>query len=432
MAPDNKGTSFIFPVWGVSSSIGTVDVDIAVHTSSIVTLFSYAQGELSTVEYIDGQTPFTRSYDSVDVNLFNRTTVFRIDSDGGECSVHMLLQNRYKQMKSMSTILFPTDTWGLEYYAASYQASDITSFCVVTPLYEHTSVYFLLKNKEMTVNVSNAGETEIIENKSTFKVDVTKFNFVHIKSYQDLTGTYIRGNNPISVICGAEEQRFVLGEQLLPVKYYRSMWYHNVYLVYPTDQTDNDVDSYVRILTSQRHTTCRIVTSSGTNVEQLANRGDFVELKRDFNAEIFSISCSNPVFVWSISIIGNVTGIMTLVPTYNHYSYSQQFMTFRATNNIIQKLYLHKTSSTFPLLYLSTRFTGTTGFVTDLQNDTPYTFTTTHNNITFFQWSIGVSNYRGFGTQVEMRLTGEWVSTYELLGERFLKSSERLPHRCTW
>ena len=342
----------------------------------------------------------------------NSSTVFRIETDTGsdEISVHLMLRNILHRHKSLSTILYPTDTWGLEYFAASFNAPNVSSFCLITTLTSFTKVDFVLQTDDMKVILSQGSNVETIENTVSFSISLSKFEFVHLQSDQDLTGTYIRGENPISVFCGAEGLSFVLGEQLLPVQFYRKNGFENIYPVFSTDLYSTNVQSYIRILSSQRHTICTIRSNGLSYFQSIDKRGGFIDIQIDVLEYKHGINCSHPVLVWSVSKVGRNKALMTLVPAFSHYSLKQTFRTFNQFPRMIQELFIQKMSGNFPLLYSSTSKTTTSGFVSDLIDDMSYEFTTKHDNITFFLWNIGISSNGGFGTQITMLFTKENVS----------------------
>ncbi|XP_071126107.1 uncharacterized protein [Mytilus edulis] len=407
---DHKGISFLFPVWDLSLNTGLVNLDLSATRSSSkpVDLHVYRQGRLDVSA--PSQTfsdSFIHSFDNIAVGISGHMTVIRVESSNSdELSLQMLLhQDNSGIKKSISTLLYPTDVWGLEYYAASYCISSCASYCLITAASFNTKVGVLLRNYNVTVKVHSSSNVIKIEDKLSFDILIDRYQYVVLKSTDDLTGTYIRGDNPISVICGSDFQKFTVAEQLLPVKYFSKDSFSNVFQLY--DDSSLNMEYFIRVLTSQSDTICSISTTGSntyTSTEHLQRKGDYIQFPILESSDLHSINCNKPVQVWNIVIDNEVVGTMTIVPTSLQYYYSNTWHTPDATNGVVQKLYAYKTSTNFPLKYKDQSWSGTKGFVTKLLEATTYTTTTDHHNITFFLWSIGHQDGYAFGTHLAMKL----------------------------
>lgn len=408
---DHKGISFLFPVWDLSLNTGPVSLDLSATRSSSkrVDLHVYRQGRLDFSE--PSQTfsnSFIHSFTNIAVGISDHMTVIRIESStSDELSLQLLLHQDNGIKKSISTLLYPTDVWGLDYYAASYCTSSCESYCLITSASYNTNVDVLLRNYNVTVEVHSLSNVFTIEKKLSFEILIDRYQYVIIKSADDLTGTYIKGDNPISVICGSDFLKFTVAEQLLPVKYFSNGPFPYVFQFY------DDMDYFIRILTSQSDTTCSIDTSGSKyykSMEYLQRKGDYIQFSILEPTDLHNINCNKPVQVWSLVIDNEDSGTMTIVPIAPQYYYDNTWHTPHATNDVVQKLYAYKTSTNFPLKYKDQSWLGRQGFVTNLIEATTYTTTTIHNNITFFLWSIGHQDGYAFGTHLAMTLFEQSVS----------------------
>jgi hypothetical protein len=98
-----------------------------------------------------------------------------------------------------------------------------------------------------------------------------------LKSKQDLTGTYIMGDNPISVICGSDFDDYTIGEQLIPISLFSKQKFSNVFQLYSTEKTN--MEYLIRVMTSQSNTSCNIADTvlQFDWMERMDKSGDFFE-----------------------------------------------------------------------------------------------------------------------------------------------------------
>lgn len=404
---------FLFPVWFLSADRGNVSIDITVTSKGQVLLSQFIQGKYSN-HFID-KVSFSESY-HLEVGYPNAMTVMKAESlsSAGEFSLHMLLhQDIDGVQKSVSTIIYPHDVWGLHYYAASYCTSNCTSFCLITGAYYDTKITVVFKDTNKTVDVILMHDKFRVENNYTVDITLDKFQYAMLKSKQDLTGTYITGDNPISVICGSDFDEYTIGEQLIPINLFSKKIFSNVFQLYSTEKSN--MEYLIRVMTSQSNTSCIIADTDFPLqwVERMNKSGDFFELKIINSTVLHEIECDHEVLVWNIVIHDNKSGTMTLLPTMSQYYYNQSWFTPEVSTTVVQKLYAHKTETTFPLQYENNaiaRWSSTKGFVTNLTEKILYTTTTAHNNITFFLWNIGHQHGYAFGTSIAMTFYDQEVS----------------------
>lgn len=399
---------FLFPVWFLSADRGTVNVDITVMTKVLVRVSIFSQGKYYNHFYMASSSSESAR---LDVGYPNAMTVIKAESFTSEFSLHMLLhQDIDGVQKSVSTIIYPYDVWGLHYYAASYCTSNCKSFCLITSAYYDTKITVVFKDTNKTVDVSLMYSQFRVENKYTVDITVDKFQYAMLKSRQDLTGTYIMGDNPISVICGSDFDHYTIGEQLIPITLFSKKTFSNVFQLYSTEKTN--MEYLIRVMTSQSNTSC-IVTDTVIqffSVERMEKSGDFFELKIADSTVLYEIECDHEVLVWNIVIHNNESGTMTLLPTMSQYYTTKTWYTPDVSNNVVQNLYAHKTATTFPLKYGNLQWSLKKGLVTTLTEDTTYTTTTAHNNISYFLWNIGHDHGYAFGTHIAMTFYDHVVS----------------------
>ena len=105
-------------------------------------------------------------------------TVFSMNEEIG---LYIMLE--LSPSKPSFTTAFPLDTFGLEYFALTHCPAGMTCTytCSISPPYNDSEIY-----------IDGFGKTTLQMN--------GQFSF---NSSEDLSGTYIRGNNPIAVTCGA-------------------------------------------------------------------------------------------------------------------------------------------------------------------------------------------------------------------------------------
>ena len=400
---------FLFPLWCLSADRGKVNMSITVTSSVSVVVSHFSQGRLENFFNTTGS--YSTSH-QIEVGYPNAMTVIKVESSTGEFSLHMLLQQDIDGVqKSVSTIVYPYDVWGLHYYAASYCTSNCTSFCLITSAYYDTQITVVFKDTNTTVDVSLMYSQFRVENNYTVDITLDKFQYAMLKSKQDLTGTYIMGDNPISVICGSDFDDYTIGEQLIPISLFSKQKFSNVFQLYSTEKTN--MEYLIRVMTSQSNTSCNIADTvlQFDWMERMDKSGDFFELKIANSTMLHHIECDHEVLVWNIVIHNNESGTMTLLPTMSQYYTTQSWYTPVVSTGVVQNLYAHKTATTFPLKYGSNaQWSLTKGCVTALLEETTYTTTTVHNDILFFLWNIGHEHGYAFGTHIAMTFDDQAVS----------------------
>lgn len=311
--------------------------------------------------------------------------------------------NESKQ--AISTLLFPIDVLGLEYYAATYcpQSVYCNSYCVITAIYDNTNVKVLFEDFRYTISITEFGISEYsVDNTSRIDLTIAKYKYALITSERDLTGTYIRAENKVSVICGASFNGIAVAEQLYPVQFFKSGSYPFIFRL-----SEDSVTNYnIRIMTSAWVTSCKLTISESLNVFEweiyLDKPGHYEQIENEEIGYIEYLSCDQPVFVW-VTVVKNVSsGFMVIIPSTDHTMDTYGFKTFQ---NINGETWEHK-------LYGYVANINTTNFDNNrsmlLQQDTLYR----HNFNNKPLWYVGSYNGHAFGSVVGMKFSEAEVSIH--------------------
>ncbi|CAC5382365.1 CSMD [Mytilus coruscus] len=301
---DNHGLNFVFPVWQLDDD-----------TQFQVDIFGDANGEI--IRYSNGifseNTKLEGNHDlSNSTGVQPVMQVIRLKSYS-EVSASLIMWTS-TGVKGISTLLYPVDMWGLEYHAASYCPINCTSYCVITSAYNNTNVKIVFKSVNFTVTITKEDDLFTATNKLSINLKIKEYTYAKIESDEDLTGTYIKADNPISVICGSTFENSAVVEHIFPVQYYQNRLFTNVFQLY----TDTIYKYIVRIMGSEQFTLCEVRLKGTENFIHLfflKTAGDFYELNKDSYENVESISCNLPVFVWSVIFEGDDKGMMIIIPS---------------------------------------------------------------------------------------------------------------------
>ncbi|CAG2204819.1 unnamed protein product [Mytilus edulis] len=249
---DNQGLNFVFPVWQLDGAT-KFQVDVFGYLTDVN--LTDVNGEI--INYLNGTNTSTETLEGV----YKRDTqdqpvmqVIRIKSYS-EVLASLIM---WKGSRAVSTLMYPVDMWGLEYHAAaSYCPNDCTSYCFITSAYNG----LFIETNKLSVNLK-----------------IEEYTYAKIESAEDLTGTYIKADNPISVICGSTFENSEIAEQIVPVQYYQTGLFTNIFQLYDTSETYR-----VRIMGSEQFTVCEVRSNGKDNFAHLLfieAAGDFYELKK--------------------------------------------------------------------------------------------------------------------------------------------------------
>lgn len=236
----------------------------------------------------------------------------------------------------VSTILFPTDVLGLEYFAATYCGDNCKSYCIVTSIHNDTIVDIIFPNTNLNVSVTGVDFNDSIVQKMSVRYELNQYTSIKLETEQDLTGTYIKADNPISMICGTQFNKYAMAEQIIPTKFYQTEKFTKFELSKENREIVN------RIMASNMFTSCEtVIKIDNVNIKSLLffkRHGDFEELNSDSYDELVSIKCNKPVLVWIIVMDQNA-GHMVLthsaVTDYNWpYGYKAQAKAWSTTSNV--------------------------------------------------------------------------------------------------
>ncbi|XP_052077953.1 uncharacterized protein LOC127715870 [Mytilus californianus] len=260
-------------------------------------------------------------------------TVIKITTEDKSSINFLWYNNEAKQ--AISTLLFPIDVFGLEYYAASYcpQSAYCVSYCIITAIYDNTHVKVLFEDIHYIINITEFGISDYsVDNTSRINLAIGKYKYALVKSERDLTGTYIWADNRVSVICGANFNNTAVAEQLYPVQFFKSGSYS-----YILRHDEDSVANYnIRIMTSAWVTSCRLTISESLTFFEweiyLDKPGHYEQIAKGEIDYIEDISCDQPVFVW-VTVINNVgSGFMVIIPSTDHIMDTYNFKTFQNLN----------------------------------------------------------------------------------------------------
>ncbi|KAK3106603.1 hypothetical protein FSP39_023361 [Pinctada imbricata] len=187
-------------------------------------------------------------------------------------------------------LALPTDAIGNEYYAVCYTPATRYTLAMVIAAYNNTSVAIRLANNP---NVSVDWNGKSYHGGDWINITMNKFDTFEINSTGDLTGTYIKSDNPVSVLSGNMKTKVGTGhvgnsqdhlvEQLLPVR----SWGKNFAIVpLPKRKTGEEY----RIIASEDNTHISI---SGTNVSKslvIAKAGQYIQLHYPPNTYAHAVS----------------------------------------------------------------------------------------------------------------------------------------------
>ncbi|XP_052078838.1 uncharacterized protein LOC127716634 [Mytilus californianus] len=302
---DSHGLNFVFPVWQHDGDT-KFQVDVFGEETDV-------NGEI--VKYSNGifykNVTLEGVYGSDTVEDQSVMQVIRIKSYS-EVSATLIMWKT--GVKAISTLLYPVDMWGLEYHAASYCPMNCTSYCFITSAYNNTNVKIVFKSINFNVTITKLDHSFTATNTLSINLEIKEYTYAKIESVKDLTGTYIKADNPISVICGSTFENSEVAEQIFPVQYYENGLFTNVFQLY----TDTIYKYIVRIMGSEHFTLCEVRLKGTENFIHLfflKAAGDFYELNKDSYENVESISCNLPVFVWSVIFEGDDKGMMIIIPS---------------------------------------------------------------------------------------------------------------------
>ncbi len=200
--------------------------------------------------------------------------------------------HQYHSFRAEATVVLPVSSIGNEYYALSYQGyftegQIFPSQLIVVASEDDTNISIDLKGNTQsgkfagqTINITlDAGQTYQIQGRD---------------EYDDLSGSYIIGDQNFSVFCGARytalncfrSGRDNLLEQAFPV----STW-GDRFVSAPFQTGINDI---FRILASENGTEAEIIYQDGSSSSYRLNRGQFVEYE---DSQHSFIQSNKPILV---------------------------------------------------------------------------------------------------------------------------------------
>ncbi|VDI66853.1 Hypothetical predicted protein [Mytilus galloprovincialis] len=363
-------------------------------------------------DYINGTIMGTTSYPYRGKINGQDMTVIKITS-ADKISINFLWYSKVAN-QAISTLLFPIDVLGLEYYAATYCPQNVycSSYCVITAIFDNTNVKVLFEDIHYSINITEFGNNDYnVHNTSRINISIGKYKYALIKSDRDLTGTYIWADNRVSVICGASFNNTSVAEQLYPVQFFKSGSYP---INFRLDE-DYIANYNIRIMTSSWVTSCNLIISESLCYFEweiyLDKPGHFQKISKGEIYNLEKISCDQPVFVW-VTVINNAgSGFMVIIPSTDHILDTYDFKTFQKINGDISEHRLYAYGSS-----LNTTFELYSDVNTDmldcslpitLQQNTTYQAILNSNVDDHVLWYGG--NYKGqaFGSCVGMKFSKE-------------------------
>lgn len=395
---DSHGLHFVFPVWHLDGAT-QFQVDIFGDETDV-------NGEI--INYSNGTNPETATlagvYGPHTVKDQPVMQVIRIKSYS-EVSASLIM---WKGSKAVSTLLYPVDMWGLEYHAASYCPNDCTSYCFITSAYSNTNVKIVFKTNNFTATIIKLDGSIIETNKLFINLKIEEYTYAKIESAEDLTGTYIKADNPISVICGSTFENSEIAEQIIPVQFYQTGLFTNIFQLYDTRHTYR-----VRIMGSEQFTVCEVRSNGKENFAHLVfikAAGDFYELQKSSYDSVESISCNLPVFVWSVIFKDTEISLMIINPsneqTANRYIW-------KSVGNLPLDLYGFSTKAS-EVLFTIENDQGGPSHTMQLSQDVPLKglLTDTRYSVTsdddFFLWFVNIID-DAIGTSIGMKFNEQEV-----------------------
>ena len=169
---DNSGRQFLIPMLHLDT--GIIPKTLIYYSSNVIPSINYevVPGDDSSVGTCRRKMFVTYAQAPIKVTSTNE-----------DIGIYLMLGWPTSTSKKSFTTAFPVDTLGLEYFALTYcpASTTCTHTCSVAAPYDNTDIY-----------IDGHGKHTLQQN--------TQYSF---DSPDDLSGTYIRGNNPIAVTCGA-------------------------------------------------------------------------------------------------------------------------------------------------------------------------------------------------------------------------------------
>jgi len=195
-------------------------------------------------------------------------------------------------------LALPTDVLGLEYYAVTYCKESYQCGCALSAVYHNTAVTIELPDHKHSINVT--WDKKVFKNNEVMEIKLNShLDAFMFTSTSDLTGTYIKANGPISVVCGGRTKTALFIEQMYPIQ--KADMHYSVI---------KSTNIAYRTISTRANT---IVTATGrlTSRKTLRKAGDFEDM---YINDITSIKSSRPVFIIVIYEHGNVGDMFNFVP----------------------------------------------------------------------------------------------------------------------
>ena len=239
-----------------------------------------------------------------------------------EIFVHVVI---LESSSSDGFLVMPLQAHSTEFYIITYdKVSSGPNQIILSVLKDNTDVQIRIK---LSTGVIKFGGQTLMDGQVIHKT-LNRYDVLQLQSFGDLTGTYIKSSQPITVLSG-NRCMAIQGACDVTVEHMKSLaeW-QTEFLI---SEFENDIATVTRIIAAEANTTVMI---NGKNIG-LINQGEYIE--RRYQPSHFEfVQTSKPVEIVQYHDIRGSDVFMLNIPAID------QFMTY----------YIFEVSSDFPYNYL--------------------------------------------------------------------------------